>query len=92
MIDHKIEMKLTIERLGDHRSIATEVDGAATETELVQGLLSLIDQVCQCDQKFRTTLALLLLAGEHAKGETVESSGTIIDGKAYEAMRKRGQA
>ncbi len=49
-------------------------------------------KIDQCDQKFRTTLALLLLAGEHVKGETVENGGTIIDGRAYEAMRKRGQA
>ena len=52
----------------------------------------MIDQVCQCDQKFRTALALLLLAGEHVKGETVENEGTIIDWRAYEAMRKRGKA
>lgn len=92
MIDHKIEMKLTIERLGDHCSIASEIDGKATEKELAQGLLRLIDQVCQCDQKFRTVLALLLLAGEHVNGETVKNEGTIMDWRAYEAMRKRGQA
>lgn len=92
MIDHKMEMKLTIERLGDCCSIATEIDGEATGKELAQGLLSLIDQAFQRDQKLRTVLALLLLAGEHVKGETVKNEGTIIDGRAYEAMRKRGQA
>lgn len=92
MIDHKMEMKLTIERVGKGTKLLVEIHGAATEKEIAEGLLELIDHACQNDQKFRVLLALLLLAGEHAKGVTTAYEATFMDGKTYEAMRKRGQA
>ena len=91
MIDHKMEMKRTLERSADGLLITVEMDGAATEAELVKGLIELIDNICQNDQKFRKKLVLALLKGTSVSGTVVEKSGIAMDGKTYAALRKRGK-
>lgn len=91
MIDHKMEMKLTLERSADGLLITVEMDGAATEAELAKGLIELIDNCCQGDRQFREKLALALLRGASVSGTVKEKSGIVMDGKTYAALRKRGK-